>query len=212
MFASSSYEEIIAQEKQNDTKQVVVFLFVRPIGALNQDIIKEFEYIHYNSGDYCSIYAIGYTDNNEHDSSCSQVNTVCNYPWYYSNKDYVAFKNKLERRIKWEYSGEVEVLILQNNPGSDNPLNFTNYVAINISKGIREGYIDSFQSFMEALIRSTRYRVESEEVAKDIANGRIKIKDIISDAIGDCKKIPTPVKRIIRDRLFYKSANSCRTI
>ena len=210
MFASSSYEEIIAREKQNDTKQVVVFLFVRPVGALNQDIIKEFEYIHYNSGEYCSIYAIGYTDNNEHDNSYSKVNIVCNSPWYYSNKDYVTFKNKLERRIKWDYSGEVEVLILQNNPGFNNPLNFTNYVAINVSKGIREGYIDSFQSFMEALIRSTRFRVESEDVARDLANGRIKIKDIISDAIGDCKKIPTPVKKIIRDRLFYKSANSYR--
>lgn len=38
------------------------------------------------------------------------------------------------------------------------------------------------------MIRSTRFRVESEEVARDLANGRIKIKDIISDAIDDRKK------------------------
>ena len=212
MFATSSYEEIIAREKKSDTRQIVVFLFVRPVGALNQDVIKEFEYIHYNSGEYCSIYAIGYTDNEDHDSSYSEVNTVCNNPWYYSNKDYVYFKNMLERRINWRYSGEVEILILQNNPGSNNSLNFKNYVSLNLSKGIREGYVDSFQSFMEALIRSTRFRVESEEVARDIANGRLKIKDIIGDAVGECKKIPAPVNKIIRDRLFYKSANNYRRV
>ena len=63
------------------------------------------------------------------------------------------FKNNLERRIKWEYSGETEILILQNNPGGIDPLNSSNYVAIDVNKGLREGYIDSFQRFMESLIR-----------------------------------------------------------
>ena len=69
MFAVGSFEEIVRRERQADTKQVVIFLFVRPTGVLNQDIIKDFEYIHYNSAGYCSIYAIGYTDDIDHDSS-----------------------------------------------------------------------------------------------------------------------------------------------
>lgn len=208
MFAVGSFEEIIRRERQADTKQVVIFLFVRPTGVLNQDIIKDFEYIHYNSAGYCSIYAIGYTDDIDHDSSFKAVESVCNNEWYYSNRDYVWFKNKLEERIKWKYSGEIEILILQNNPGSENSLNFQNYVAINISKGLRDGYIDSFQAFMESLIRSTRSKICPEQVARDLANDRIRIKDIISDAIMDCKKIPTPVKEIIKDRIFYRSANT----
>ena len=193
MFAVGSFEEIVRRERQADTKQVVIFLFVRPTGVLNQDIIKDFEYIHYNSAGYCSFKA---------------VESVCNNEWYYSNRDYVWFKNKLEERVKWKYSGEIEILILQNNPGSENSLNFQNYVAINISKGLRDGYIDSFQAFMESLIRSTRSKICPEQVAIDLANDRIRIKDIISDAIMDCKKIPTPVKEIIKDRIFYRSANT----
>jgi 5-methyltetrahydrofolate--homocysteine methyltransferase len=34
------------------------------------------------------------------------------------------------------------------------------------------------------------------------------LEEIISSAIDDCRKIPTPVKDIIKDRLFYRSANN----
>ncbi|MBD5097588.1 MAG: hypothetical protein HDT40_11490, partial [Lachnospiraceae bacterium] len=111
------------------------------------------------------------------------------------------------RRIKWEYSGETEVLILQNNPGEKDPLNFSNYVAIDVNKGLREGYIDSFQRFMESLIRSARSKVTSKEAASDLRKSHISIKDTILEAIEDSKKIPNPAKKIIKDRLFYRCAN-----
>ena len=210
MFAASTYEEIERIERSVENKELVIFLFIRPTNNASRELINEFEYIHYNAGKYCSIYAIGYTNDFEKslDPSYKEIETVCNSSWYFSNKMYVDFKERLEQRIKWKYSGEVEVLILQNNPGSRSPLNFTNYVAINISNGIRQGYIDSFQQFMEALIRSSKKNVTAKEAISDVANFRISVKDIIVSAIGECKKIPTPIKSIIADRLFYRSANS----
>lgn len=59
MFAASTYEEIERIERQVENMEIVVFLFARPT---EEKILKEFEYIHYNSARYCSIYAIGYTD------------------------------------------------------------------------------------------------------------------------------------------------------
>ena len=59
MFAASTYEEIERIESQVENMEIVVFLFARPT---EEKILKEFEYIHYNSARYCSIYAIGYTD------------------------------------------------------------------------------------------------------------------------------------------------------
>ena len=59
MFAASTYEEIERIESQVENMEIVVFLFARPT---EEKILKEFEYIHYNSAKYCSIYAIGYTD------------------------------------------------------------------------------------------------------------------------------------------------------
>lgn len=175
-----------------------------------EKILKEFEYIHYNSARYCSIYAIGYTDDftKAEDRTYRKVDAMMQQDWYFSMKAFTEFKEKLQNRIHWDYSGETEILILQNNPGKRNILNFQNYVAIDVNKGIREGYIDSFQSFMESLIRSSKRRVTAKEAIRDVRNARISIKDIIAGAIDDCKKVPTPIKEIAKDRLFYRCANT----
>lgn len=193
MFAASTYEEIERIERQVENMEIVVFLFARPT---EEKILKEFEYIHYNSARYCSIYAIGYTDDftKAEDRTYRKVDAMMQQDWYFSMKAFTEFKEKLQNRIHWDYSGETEILILQNNPGKRNILNFQNYVAIDVNKGIREGYIDSFQSFMESLIRSSKRRVTAKEAIRDVRNARISIKDIIAGAIDDCKKVPTPIK------------------
>lgn len=209
MFAASTYDEVVKNEQCIENKEIVVFLFVKPTNQDAVDIIREFEYIYYNSAKYCSIYAIGYSNDpqKQADRHYRKVSEIINTDWYFSSKAFVEFKNNLERRIKWEYSGETEVLILQNNPGEKDPLNFSNYVAVDVNKGLREGYIDSFQRFMESLIRSARSKVTAKEAASDLRKSHISIKDAISDAIEGSKRIPSPAKKIIKDRLFYRCAN-----
>lgn len=207
MFAASTYEEIERYEREVENAEIVVFLFVR---ATETEILKEFEYIHYNSANYCSVYAIGYTDDAEKDKTYRKVEVYMDNDWFYSPKAFTEFKKKLEKRIQWRYSGEVDILILQNNPGCSNSLNFQNYVAIDIKKGIKEGYIDSFQRFMESLIKSAESRCTAQEAIRDVRNSRISVKDILSGAIDDSKKIPTPVKEIVKDRLFYRCANTMK--
>ena len=210
MFATSTYEEIVEYERCIENMEIVVFLFVKPTNQDATDIIQEFEYIHYNSAKYCSVYAIGYSDDPQKKGSShyKKVANIIGRDWYFSNKTFVEFKNNLERRIKWQYSGETEILILQNNPEGTDPLNFSNYVAIDVNKGLREGYIDSFQRFMESLIRSSRSRVTAKEAVADLRKSRISIKDTIAEAIDHSKRIPDPAKRIIKDRLFYRCANT----
>lgn len=206
MFAASTYEEIERIEQQIENTEIVVFLFVRPS---EEQILKEFEYIHYNSAKYCSVYAIGYTNDfgKANDHTYRKVNAGMDGEWYFSTKAFVDFKEKLQARIRWEYSGETEILVLQNNPGSPNVLNFQNYVAIDVNQGIREGYIDSFQRFMEALVRSSKSKVTAKDAICDVRRARISVKDILAGAIDDCKKVPTPIKDIVKDRLFYRCAN-----
>lgn len=209
MFAASTYEEIECIEREIENMEIVVLLFVKPTTSEAQEIIKEFEYIHYNSQKYCSVYAVGYSNDSDKacDSTYRKVDATFQIDWYFSMKAFTEFKAKLENRINWEYSGETEVLVLQNNPGKREPLNFSNYVAIDINKGIKEGYIDSFQRFMESLIRSSKSKVTVKEAIRDVARNRISVKDVIVGAINDCKKIPDSCKSIIKDRLFYRCAN-----
>ena len=210
MFAASTYEEIVEYERCIENMEIVVFLFVKPTSQDATDIIQEFEYIHYNSAKYCSVYAIGYSDDPQKKGSShyKKVANIIGRDWYFSNKTFVEFKNNLERRIKWQYSGETEILILQNNHEGTDPLNFSNYVAIDVNKGLREGYIDSFQRFMESLIRSSRSRVTAKEAVADLRKSRISIKDTIAEAIDYSKRIPDPAKKIVKDRLFYRCANT----
>lgn len=209
MFAASTYEEIEAIEKKVENMEIVVFLFVRPTNQDTMDIIKDFEYIHYNSDKYCSIYAVGYSNDfsKENDKAYKRINAELNLAWYFSVEAFVRFKNKLENRIKWRYSGETEILILQNNPRKSHPLNFNNYVAIDVNTGIREGYIDSFQRFMEALVRSSKKQITAKDTINKIRKEQVSVKGIIIDSIDDCKKIPLSVKRIVKDRIFYRCAN-----
>lgn len=210
MFAVSTYEEIVECERQTENMEIVVFLFVKPTNQDATNIIHEFEYIHYNSNKYCSIYAIGYSNDPKKYSDChyKKVANIIDSDWYFSYKAFVKFKNNLEQRIQWKYSGETEILILQNSPGGKEPLNFSNYVAIDVNKGLKEGYIDSFQRFMESLIRSARSNVTAKQVVFDIQKSRISIKTTITGAIEDSKKIPAPAKRILKDRMFYRCANN----
>lgn len=210
MFAASTYDEIEAIEQQIKHHEIVVFLFVRPTNQDALNVIKEFEYIHYSAAKNCSVYAIGYSNDfkKAEDTQYCKIELAGNENWYFSTKAFVDFKEKLEQRIKWKYSGETEVLILQNNPGKKKALNFKNYVAIDINKGTREGYIDSFQLFMESLIRCSKKCVTTKEAMRDLWLSQISIKEIILSAIDDCKSVPQPAKKIIKNKLFYRCANS----
>ena len=190
MFAASTYEEIVNYERRIENLEIVVFLFVKPSTQEANDIIREFEYIHFNSANYCSIYAIGYSNDPQKntDKTYRKITEIIGSDWYFSYSEFVDFKDKLEHRIKWRYSGETEILILQNNPDGRDPLNFSNYVAININNGLREGYLDSFQVFMESLVRSAKSKVTAKEAVFDLRKRRISIKEIIMQTIKDSKK------------------------
>ncbi len=210
MFAVNEYEEIIKRERQLGEKHIIVLLFVRPSLPGAMDVIQEFNYIHHNSERYCSVYAIGYSDdfdkmNSKHYKKAGQVDSV---QWYFSDKKFVEFKNNLEDRLKWKYSGEIEILVLQSNPEGRNILNFQNFVSIDVNHGIREGYIASFHRFMESLVRASRSEVTSREAINEVKKSRLGIKSIVNDLVSDCKKVPTPVKKIIKDNLFLKASSS----
>lgn len=209
MFAACTYEEIEKRESEIESMEIVVFLFAR---STETEILKEFEYIHYNSANYCSIYAIGYTDDftKINDRSFRKVEANMENEWYFSAKAFNDFKEKLQNRIGWKYSGETELLVLQNNPGQRNVLNFRNYVAIDVNKGIKEGYLDSFQSFIESLIRSSKSQVTARDAMVSIQLSRISVRNVLSDAIDECKKVPIPIRKIVKDKLFYRCARNIK--
>lgn len=210
MFTAHTYEEIERNERAIGDKHIVILLFVRPSLQGADEIIDEFDYLHYNSSRYCSIYAVGYTNDNgvSGDPEYKKVKGVSGADWYYSNKAFVAFKNNLEHRLSWRYSGEIEILVLQSNPDGKQILNFQNYIAIDVNYGIRSEYIDSFPRFMESLIRSSKSEVTAVSAMSCVKQNRYSVKNILTCSIEECKKIPKPVKVILKDRLFFLPSRS----
>lgn len=210
MFAVNTYEEIEKKERELNERHIVVLLFVRPSLPGAKEIIDEFNYLHYNSQRYCSIYAVGYmnSDGSARYSDCRKVQGIDNTDWYYSDQAFIEFKNQLERRLKWRYSGEIELIVLQSNTGGGQVLNFQNYIAVDVNYGLRQEYIDSFPRFMESLIRSSQSEVEARVAVCQIQGRHLKIGNIVESAVNSSQKIPGPVRQIIRDRLFYRTSKS----
>ncbi len=208
MFPVSTYEEIVQKERELNERHIIVLLFVRPSLPGAGEIIEEFSYLHYNSRRYCSIYAVGYTNDAGKEGDYRMIQQTGGVQWYYSDQVFVDFKRRLERRLKWRYSGEIEILILQSNPEGREILNFQNYVAIDVNYGIREGYIGSFSRFMETLVHSSQTQVESAQVVKDLRKQSLRPVSILEEAVGESKRVPGPLKRVLRDRIFYKTSRS----
>lgn len=189
MYAVNTYDEIVKKEKELDDKHIIVLLFVRPSLQGTNEIIDEFNYLHYNSSKYCSIYAVGYTNDS---SVCSnkdykKISGVSGVDWYYSDRAFVNFKNSLENRLKWKYSGDIEVIVLQSNPEGKHILNFQNFIAIDVNYGIRNEYIDSFPRFMESLIRSSKSEVSATDAVVKANKSRYSLKNIVLNSIEECK-------------------------
>lgn len=210
MFAASTFKDVIIRERESNSNKLVVLLFVKPSSPGAMDIIREFEYIHYNSKEYCSIYAVGYTDDfsKENDKAYTKIGSFINSDWYYSTEAFIEFKETLEDRLKWEYSGVNELIVLQNNPGCKDPLYFSNYVAIDINCGIREGYFDSFQRLMESLVRNAKDNVKKLDSSPKNCKRRLKVSAITKKTISECKRHSLSINRILRNKQFYHSCRS----
>lgn len=208
MFAVNTYEEIEKKERELNEKHIIVLLFVRPSLPNARNVIDEFNYIHYNSREYCSIYAVGYSNRQTESYDFEPVKGVAGDEWYYSDKVFIEFKDKLESRLRWKYSGDIELIVLQSNPDGRNILNFENYLAIDINYGIKNEYIESFPRFMESLVRAARKEVKTTNLKSEMNKPRFKISEIVLNSVEECKKIPYPLKKIIKDRLFYRTSKS----
>ena len=206
MYAVNTYEQIERQERELNENNIITLLSMIPTSVGAHESINEFSYLHHDSREYCSIYAIGYTDGPNEFGYSRKVEGVDGVAWYYSDKEFIDFKEKLGKRIKWRYSGENELIVLQSNIDGKNILNFQNYVAINISEGLRQEYICSYQNFMESLIESSKSEVEASNAINRTT--RLNIRNITIESLKSIKKIPAPIKKIIGNKIFYKSARN----
>lgn len=132
MFPVSDLAGIEHQETANERRKAVVLLLVKPSDDNAKQLIEKFNYYHFKSREYCSIYAAGYgtAEFREAYSDAHEIAVVDKKTWLYSDRCFVQFCEQLSARTKWEYCGEPEILLLQTSVGVKSSLDFRNYVSI----------------------------------------------------------------------------------
>lgn len=209
MFPVFDLEGIEKDLKQRDDRRAVLLLLVKPSDQGSDSLIQSFNYYHHDSAEACSIYAAGFGRGRFTDEyrDAFRVCDVDGESWWYSDQCFVGFKNQLENRLKWRYSGEIEIIILQRSIGRHSSLDFSNYVSIDAMAGIREGYIDSVPRLMESLIRASKTEAEAKRILdqakrlspREIAHEAIKMT---LEAIG----CPNRLSQAVGNSAFYRTA------
>ncbi|MEC4175561.1 hypothetical protein VIN30_03760 [Adlercreutzia sp. R7] len=190
-------------------RRAILLLLVKPSDEMADSLIQKFNYYHFDSAEACSIFAAGFSEgcfSNEYEDAY-EVCSVCGRSWWYSDQCFVGLKKQLEARLKWRYSGEIEILILQRSMGEHSSLDFTNYVSIDALAGIREGYIDSLPRLMESLINASKVEVESKRVLDQAK--RLSPKEIAQEAIKTTLEAigcPERLRQALSNSAFYRSA------
>jgi len=198
-------------ERDIEEQHVVIFLIVKPQDENADEFIENINYWHKLSKRYCSIYMLGYSEDFSGSySDAKEIKGVDNGKWEYSDSCFIEVRENLEKRLKnWRYSGTPELIVLQNKPSSQNPLDFNPYNYIDINYGLEHEYIDSISRFMERLIRACESEVTASAAVKNAS--KIKIRTVLETAIETCDRLPKPAKDIISNRLFFKTSKTKNT-
>lgn len=200
MIPVNSFKGIEESEKQYDNDHIIIFLLVKPSDDYSENIISKFNYFHYKSGNYCNIYPIGYSEHfTRKYSDVVDVIGVDNKVWEYSDNCFIEFLEDISRRLpSWKYSEDIQVVILQSDVKNEKTkLDFKNYYSLDISYGIRKGYIESFAKFMGYLIDACKYEIESKKALKRTNKYKISKQKILEYAIDSVPKLPISIKHML---------------
>lgn len=216
MCPANDIDGILSHEKELDYSHVIILLFVKPSDDNSDSFIKRFNYFHQRSKRYCTIYPIGYCNSNMDDfrqcyPDAEEAGKVENKMWLYSDACFDVVRRQLEKRLKnWRYCGEPEMIFLQNSSSFENgiPLDFRNYNYIDINYGLQNGYIKNFARFMEHIFSACQREVEARRVIDVAQRNRLNSREIVEIALEYDKCLPAPVKKIIKNKLFFKSCKN----
>lgn len=142
------------------------------------EIIQRLEYLNRRTGENLHFYCAGYGAYQPNVIDAEKLNVSITHnksqiPWTFSQSQFANFVDDLETETNWSYSGNTEIIIL------DNPKNFKNCIVLKIDEMINDKVIDSANDIIEALIQYSRknssvQKISLKEIGKITADETIK--------------------------------------
>ncbi|MGB4659903.1 MAG: hypothetical protein WBI07_12025 [Mobilitalea sp.] len=170
-------------KRHGDAEEVPLALLIGSANCnfMRDNILQRINDYHHGSNYGINFYLPGYGAYwYGHLGPQETVCTINDVDWLYSSKLFNEFINELETRTRWEYSGEVELLLLSYKNGT---LDFSEVVIFRLDKMVAEGVISSPANLFYKIFR--RFKVVNsvhkasdqftlkyigEEIVKDITN------------------------------------------
>jgi hypothetical protein len=119
-----------------------------------EEIVPSLDYFHHRSGNHIDFFCAGY---GRYDSiQGGKPVTRDDQPWLFSLELYDLFRQDIERRSCWRYSGEADLLLLNGRRGTDEStasLDFSSTIACDLDLMLRDQAIRSVRRFFEELFR-----------------------------------------------------------
>ena len=155
MIEAISFKALISnlREKYDDATEVPIGILIGNANNsfMEDSILKRIDYYHHRSNKNVDFYFPGYGAYwHGHYGPQTTVCTVNGVEWLFSDKLFVEFVEELETISKWEYTGEVELLILNYRNGY---LDFSEVIIFWLDKMVNEGVIYSPANLFEKIFR-----------------------------------------------------------
>lgn len=156
MYNALNYNEMIEKINKDCLKNgikndYIGILITRPDLESGISILNSLDYYHHLTGHSVNFYLPGYGaywgDNYPDKKTVAVIDGI---EWYFSNKQFVDFIKALERKTKWLYSGESELLLL---PLIDGEIVFDKILVFYLDDMLRDHAIKSISYFIQQLSR-----------------------------------------------------------
>ena len=198
MNTAAVYRDIEKKECQDNRKRLVIILLARPQNHYAKHIMRDFDYMHVNTGELCNVYAVGFSISVSISGAILRFRKtieVDGVTWYYSDQVFNELKQYLEYILDWEYTGEITALILQNAPGEEDPLDFSGSVSIDLGNALYKGF--RFHRFMEGLMHTLKRELGNRQDSIDGNNAHLDVEGITKDAFMKCLPIDSIEKELL---------------
>lgn len=173
--------------KNQSTKLVGLLLAPSSVEFSKKEVTAHLNRFHYRSGQNVDFFCVGYGTHWSKEKYPDKVlaERVGGVDWYYSDKAFTAVVDDLERVTKWEYSGEVELLLVTAKKDGDQRafLDYQTAIVCNLERMAKDKAFTSVRSFFEDIFKFTKENTTSSN-AFNLSDR--KGLDIGASAIRNC--------------------------
>lgn len=199
MIEAISYNKLLLKlrKQHGDALEVPIALLIGSADSnfMKENILQRINDYHHGSNHHINFYFPGYGA--YWYGHCGPETVVCSVDevdWLFSSKLFNEFIIELENRTKWNYSGEVELILVNYRSGQ---LDFSEVMVFWLDRMVNEGVITSPANLFYSIFRKFRNSSSITNVSDKLTLSQIS-EGILTEVVN---KVPL-AKELVKGRHY----------